>query len=87
MQSMTKLYYKCTKYERPLIVGLYLMIVKSYIVIIIPNNSLNSAHPTIIAQAKSQPEDQMQVALLFRLTHVCRHKCVCLKLSIIKGSS
>ena len=64
--------------ERPLIPGLYLMIVKNYKRITIPNNSLNLAHPIVIAQLKPQPKEQMQVILPFRLTPICRPKCACL---------
>ena len=39
-------------FERPLILGLYLIIVKNYKTIIVPNNSLNPAHPIAVAQAK-----------------------------------
>ena len=37
--------------ERPLIPGLYLMTVNNYKRIIITNDSLNSEHPIVIAQA------------------------------------
>ena len=48
------------------------MIVKNYKIIIIPNDSLNPAHPIKVAQAKPQLKDQMQVAIPFRLAYICR---------------
>ena len=38
--------------ERPLIPGLYLRIVNNYKAIIVPNRSLNPAHPIAVTQAK-----------------------------------
>ena len=34
----------------------------------IPNDSLNPAHPIVVAQAKTQPKDQIRVVLPFKLT-------------------
>ena len=45
--------------ERPFIPGLYLIIVNNDKRIIILYNSVNSIHPTVLAQAKPQPKDQM----------------------------
>ena len=64
--------------EKPLFPGLYLIIVNNYKTIIVPNNSLNPAHPIAVAQAKPQPKDQMRVVLPFKLTAICRPKCACL---------
>ena len=66
-----------SNFERPLIPGLYLIIVNSFKAIIIVNDSLSTAHPIVIAQAKPQPKDQMGLDLPFRPTHICRHKCAC----------
>ena len=44
--------------ERHLISGLYLIKANDYKRIVVPNDSLNPAHP-IVAQAKPQPKDQM----------------------------
>ena len=44
--------------KRYLIAGLYLMIVNNYKGITIPNDSLNLAHPIVVAQAKPQVKDQ-----------------------------
>ena len=60
--------------ERPFIPGVNLMIVNNYKQITIPNNSLNPTNPIVVAQAKPQPQDQMQVAVPFRLAHTCRPK-------------
>ena len=64
--------------ERPLFPGLYLIIVNNYKTIIVPNNSLNPAHPIAVAQAKPQPKDQMRVVLPFKLTAICRPKRACI---------
>ena len=45
--------------EKPLIPGLYLIIVNNYKIIIIPKDSLNPEHPIVVAQAKPQLKDQM----------------------------
>ena len=58
--------------ERLLIPGLYLTIVNNYKIIIVPNDSLNPAHLIVIAQAKPQPKDQLQVTMPFRLAHTHR---------------
>ena len=44
----------------------------------IPNDSLNPAHPIVVAQVKPQPKDQMQVIVPFKLTTICRPKHACL---------
>ena len=49
-----------------------MIIVKNYKTIIVPNNSLNPAHPIAVAQAKPQPKDQMRVVIPFKLTAICR---------------
>ena len=54
------------------------MIVYNYKTIIVLNNSLNPAHPIVVAQANLQPKDQMQVVLPFKLTAICRPKHACL---------
>ena len=59
-------------YEKPFIHSLFLIIVNNYKIEIIPNDSLNPAHPIVVAQAKPQPKDQMQVSIAFRLAHICR---------------
>ena len=64
--------------ERPLFPGLCLIIAYNYKTIIVPNNSLKSAHPIAIAQVNPQPKDQMQVVLPFKLTAICRSKYECL---------
>ena len=46
-------------FERPFLTDFYLIIVKNYKTIIIPNNSRNPAHPIAVAQAKLQPKEQM----------------------------
>ena len=56
--------------EGPLILGLSLTIINSLKITIVLNDSVNPARSVQIAQAKSQPKDQMQVAILFRLTHI-----------------
>ena len=43
--------------EKPLILGLFLVIVNNYKNIFIPNDSLNPAPLVVIAQAKPQPKD------------------------------
>ena len=48
-----------TNPKKPLISGLYLMIVNNYKRVIIQNNSLNPGCPIVVAQAKPQPKDQM----------------------------
>ena len=58
------------KPKRPKISGFYLMIVNNYKVTIIPNNSLSSEHPTVVAQAKIQAKGQILVAIPFRLAHM-----------------
>ena len=63
------------------------MIVNYYKTTILPNNSLNPAHPIVIAQVKLQLNYQIQVALPFRLAHICRPKFTCLTLSTMMGSS
>ena len=45
--------------KRPLFPGLYLIIVNNYKSIIVPNYSLNPAHPITVVQAEPQPKDQM----------------------------
>ena len=52
------------------------MIVKNYKIIIVLHDSLNPAHPIVAAQMKPQPKDQIEVVLPFKLTTVCRPKCV-----------
>ena len=37
-----------------------------------PNDSLNTAHPIVVAQAKPLPKGQMLVAIPFRLAHIYR---------------
>ena len=44
--------------ERPLIPGVYLIIVDNYKTVIIPNGSSDPLHPIVVAQAKLQPKDQ-----------------------------
>ena len=39
---------------------------------------LNPAYPMVIPQANSQPKDQIQVALPFRIIYICRFKSACL---------
>ena len=73
--------------EKPLIPGLYLMIVNNYKIITIPSDSLNQVHLVVIVPAKFQPKDQMQVALPFRLTQICGPTYACLILSITRGTS
>ena len=43
--------------ERPFFPGLYLMIVSNCKRIIVPNDSLNPAHPIVVTQAKPQQKD------------------------------
>ena len=43
----------------PLFSGLYLILVNNYKRRTLPNDSLNPAHPIIVAQVKLQPKDQM----------------------------
>ena len=53
--------------KRPLIPGVYLMIVNNYKTILtIQNDSLNPAHLVVIVQAESQAKEQMKVAIPFR---------------------
>ena len=51
--------YQGTPIERPLIPGLHLIIIKNYIGITIPSDSLNPEYPIEVAQAKPQPKDQI----------------------------
>ena len=64
--------------ERPLISGLYLIIVKNYKIIIIPNDSLNPVYPITVAQMKPQPKYQMRVVLPFKITAIYGPKHACL---------
>ena len=54
------------------------MIVNNYKRIIIPNDSLNPAYPIVVAQAKLQPKNKMNVVLPFKLNAICGHKRICL---------
>ena len=73
--------------ERPLLPGFYLTIVYNYKTIIVPNSSLNPAHPIAVAQAKPQPKDQMRIVLPFKLTAICRPIHACLTWGLTRGSS
>ena len=64
-------------HEKPLIPGLYLIIVNNYKTIIKLHNSLNPEHPIVAAHVKLQPKDQMRVILPFKLTAICCPKCTC----------
>ena len=73
--------------ERPLFPGLYLIIVNNYKAIIVPNHSLNPAHPIAVVQAKTQPKDQIRVVLPFKLTAICRLKRACITWGLTRGCS
>ena len=54
-----EVFFMKTKLERPLITGIYLMIINNYKIIIVTNDSLNPTHPIVVAQVKSKPNNQM----------------------------
>ena len=75
LNQQRKSRYTTNNSERPLIPGLYLLIVNDYKTMVMPNDSLNLAHPIVVAQAKLQPKDQIRAILPFRLTAICRPRC------------
>ena len=72
---------------RSLFPGLYLIIVKNYTTIILPNNSPNPAHPIAVAQVKPQLKYQMWLVLPFKLIAIHRFKRVCLTWGLTRGTS
>ena len=46
------------------------MIANNYKRMIIPNDSLNPEHPIVVAQAKPQLKDLMQIVIPLGLTHI-----------------
>ena len=83
-QQLSKLPKRDKKYLFP---GLCLIVVNNSKTIFIPKNSLNPAYPIVVAQAKLQLKDQMQVVLTFKLTTLYRPRCVCFTGGITRSIS